>query len=117
MTKPAPMRPDELGKKPPLGVEPDFIWREKRARALLEAALRYVPHDRNRAAKWAKEAARVLDEAMPLEPATPTPCFHPNVCDPPYDDFCPQCIDPDTQYDQVFHHNGAWHHRDSECLK
>lgn len=58
-------RPQKLPQQaPPLGVEPDWFWREKRIKALLEAALRHVEDGRlARVEEWLNEAAGLVHTA------------------------------------------------------
>lgn len=58
----------ESYKKPPLGVEPEFIWKERRAVELCHGIMRYVEAGKGfspSALEWTKELSNLLESLSP----------------------------------------------------
>ena len=51
--------------KPPLGIEPEYIWKQKRAFALLETIARYSTAGMSARNEWLTELGKLLVELFP----------------------------------------------------
>jgi len=63
--------PDE--KKPPIGITPEFIWKEDRARELARAIVRYLEYEgfSSTVQKWSSELRDLCEEWYRKNPNIP----------------------------------------------
>lgn len=59
--------------KPPLGIEPEYIWKQKRAFALVEAIARYSIAGMSVRNEWLAELGELLRELFPANVRAHTP--------------------------------------------
>lgn len=58
--------------KPPLGIEPEYVWRQKRAFALVEAIARYSTAGMSVREEWLTELGALLTELFPANSGSQT---------------------------------------------
>lgn len=58
--------------KPPLGIEPEYIWKQKRAFALVEAIARYSTAGIGVRNEWLSELGALLSELFPANSKSET---------------------------------------------
>ena len=58
---------EQKSTRPPIGIEPEFVWKEKRLYALLQAASRYIDAGRKVKAKWLSEIRNLIDDSQTVE--------------------------------------------------
>ena len=54
--------------KPPLGIEPDYIWKQKRVMSLIDCISRYNTANRSVEDQWLHELERLLPEMRRMKP-------------------------------------------------
>jgi hypothetical protein len=53
---------EQKSTRPPIGIEPEFIWKEKRLHALVQAASRYIDAGQKVKPKWFSEIHNLISD-------------------------------------------------------
>lgn len=58
---------EQKSTRPPIGIEPEFIWKEKRLHALMQAASRYIDAGLRVKPKWFSEIRNLIDDLQTVK--------------------------------------------------